>query len=80
MAAKGITEAPTLIDTIIVKGEVKSVGQEALTLHFTNKKKSGGGEILIINLLNDDQATITFHDAAGQYVMQTYVIQQCNVL
>ena len=65
MAAKGITEAPTLIDTILVKGEVKSVGQEALELYFKNKKKSGGGEIVNCILLNDDQAAIKFHDPAG---------------
>ena len=61
MANKGITEDP---DTILVKGEIKIIGQEALALHFTNKKKCGGGEIANI-LLKDDQATITFCDPSG---------------
>ena len=73
MATKGITEAPTLINTILVKGEVKSVGQEALTLYFTNKKKIGGGKIDTI-LLRDDQATITFHDPSGMYNVNTISI------
>lgn len=62
MANKG-NSAPTLTvtDTILVKGEVKSVGETALTLYFTNKKRFGGGEIASI-LLNDDQATVTFCD------------------
>ena len=65
MVDKGITEDT---DSILVKGEVKIIGQEALTLHFTNKKKCGGGEIDKI-LLEDDQATITFYDPSGKYVM-----------
>ena len=46
MAAKGIAEAPTLIDTILVKGEVKNVGQETLTLYFTSKKKLEEGKLI----------------------------------
>ena len=61
MADKGMTED---LDTILVKGEVVSVGQGALKLHFTNKKKCGGGEIANM-LLKDDQATITFCDSTG---------------
>ena len=64
MADKRVTEDT---DSILVKGEVKSIGQDALTLHFTNKKKCGGGEIGNI-LLEDDQATITFCDPSGKYV------------
>ena len=67
MADKGVTED---IDSILVKGEVKIIGQEALTLHFTNKRKCGGGEIANI-LLEDDQATITFCNPSGMYVMRT---------
>ena len=65
MANKG-NSAPTLsvTDTILVKGEVKSVGETALTLYFTNKKRFGRGEIASI-LLNDDQATVTFCDPSG---------------
>jgi len=57
-------KSPTQIDVIIVKGEVEDVGQEALELYFTNKKRCGGGEIVNI-LLEDKQATITFKDSSG---------------
>ena len=77
MADKGITEDP---DTILVKGEIMSVGQQALTLHFTNKKKCGGGEIANM-LLKDDQATITFCDPSGmpckQIMNKITVVNQC---
>ena len=62
MANKGITE----IDTVLVNGEVESVGQEALELYFTNKKRCGGGEILSI-VLKNNQATIVFCDPSGMY-------------
>ena len=61
MADKGIAEDT---DSILVKGEVKIIGQGGLTLHFTNNKKCGGGEIAKI-LLEDNQATITFCDSSG---------------
>ena len=67
MANKGVTEAPALLDTILVKGEVESVGKEALELHFTNKKKCGGGDIVSIQL-KDNQATIIFCDPSGVYI------------
>jgi len=52
------------VDAIIVKGEVEDVGQEALELYFTNKKRCGGGEIVSI-LLKNKQATITYWDSSG---------------
>ena len=58
------TETPAQLDTILVKGEVDSVGKEALELHFTNKKKCGGGDISSIQL-KDNQATIIFCDPSG---------------
>ena len=68
MADKGTAEALAApMDTISVKGEVGSIGQEALELYFTNKKRCEGGEILGINLLKDNQATITFSDPSGMY-------------
>ena len=50
MADKGTTELPTVTDTVLVNGEVESVGEEALDLYFTNKKRCGGGEICSIVL------------------------------
>jgi len=53
------------IDTIVVRGDVKGVGEEALELFFTNPKKCGGGEIVNIKIEGDTEAFITFQDSAG---------------
>ena len=49
---------------ILVRGDV---GEEALELFFTNKKKCGGGEIVDIRKKSDIEAIITFKDPAGMY-------------
>jgi len=56
------------IDTIVVRGNVKGIGEEALELFFTNTKKCGGGEIVSIEIESDSEAFITFQDCAGTYV------------
>ena len=55
------------IYTIVVRGDVKGVGEEALELFFTNPKKCGGGEIVSIKIESDTEAFITFQDSAGMY-------------
>ena len=59
------------IDTIVVRGDVKAVGEEALELFFTNKRRCGGGEIVSIKIESDSEAFITFQDPDGMYC--TYV-------
>jgi len=56
------------INTIVVRGDVKGVGEEALKLFFTNTKKCGGGEIVSIEIESDSKAFITFQDCAGMYI------------
>ena len=55
-------------EVILVRGDIKEVGEEALELFFTNNKKCGGGEIVDIKIENDNEVIITFQDPAGMYV------------
>ena len=64
------------IYTIVVRGDVKGVGEEALELFFTNPKKCGGGEIVSIKIESDTEAFITFQDSVGMY-NHMYVICIC---
>ena len=56
------------INTIIVKGDVKGVGEEALEVFFSNTKKFSGGEIASIKIESDSEAYITFQDSDGMCI------------
>ena len=64
----GCRNAPVL-DTILVTGNVASIGKEALKLYFNNKRKCGGEGVVSI-VMQQDKAFITFRDIQGkQYII-----------
>lgn len=56
-----------VLDTILARGNMESVGKEALKLYFNNTKKCGGEGIVNI-LIQQDKTFITFNDVQGIYV------------
>lgn len=61
---KRCRDAPVL-DTILVRGSVESIGKEGLKLYFNNKKKCGGEGVVSV-VMQPDKAFITFSDVQGR--------------
>ena len=53
-----------VLDTVLVTGSLEHIGKDALKLYFNNKKKCGGEGIVIV-LIQQDKAFITFSDTQG---------------
>jgi len=53
-----------VMDTVLVKGLSPTHNEPVLKLYFTNKKKSGGGDVTSI-AIKDTHAYITFVDPEG---------------
>ena len=62
-----------VMDTVLVKGLSTTHDESVLNLYFTNKKKSGGGEVTSI-AIKEEIAYISFIDPEGK-VWSTVVIR-----
>lgn len=55
-------------DSVLVQGKISSVSDDALTLYFSNKKRSRGGEIKSLTWRERrTSAVITFEDCQGMF-------------
>ncbi len=53
-------------DSVLVQGDLEKLTEEVLTLYFSNKKRSGGGEVQSFIWINTRKsAAITFRDSDG---------------
>jgi len=65
-----IITASDVMDTVLVKGLSTTHNESVLKLYFTNKKKSGGGDVTSV-ILTEAQAYITFVDSNGKRMSTT---------
>lgn len=51
--------------TVEIRGSLKDVSKENLSLYFENKKRSGGGTVHSVQILSKDSAVVVFRHAEG---------------
>ena len=52
-------------NVVEIVGDIRSLRKETLKYYLENEKRSGGGEILHLNL-SVDQPQVTFRDSEGE--------------
>lgn len=51
--------------TVEIRGSLKDLSKDNLSLYFENKKRSGGGTVDSVQILSNDSAVIVFRHAEG---------------
>lgn len=60
-----------LTDSILVEGDMSTVKEDVLTLYFSNKNRSGGGEIKSLIWVNKHKrVVISFEKSQGTFYSQ----------
>ncbi|XP_062861863.1 protein mono-ADP-ribosyltransferase PARP14 [Trichomycterus rosablanca] len=68
-----------LTDSVLVQGDMSQINKDMLTLYFSNKNKSGGGEITSLNWVTKPKSVvISFQDCqdAQEVIKRNHVL--CN--
>ena len=64
---------------LMISGILPSTTNDELELYFESHKKSGGGDIELVERVNEESAIITFEDSSGKYFLKFISDRNCLV-
>ena len=64
---------------LMISGILPNATNDELELYFESHKKSGGGNVELLERVNEESAIITFEDSSGKYFLKSNSDRNCLV-
>lgn len=63
-------------DSVLVQGDMRNLTEDILTLYFSNKKRSGGGDIKSLIWVNKQKSVVmSFQDCHGKFFKYLFILK-----